>query len=49
MKVVTIKIPDDLHKRFKLYSVINDKKMNELIIELITEKLERSKANATND
>lgn len=36
MKTITIRLSDELHKKFKLYSIKKDKSMQDLIQEYIT-------------
>ncbi|MFR1834382.1 MAG: hypothetical protein ACLSX5_14680 [Lachnospiraceae bacterium] len=43
MKVLSVKIDDDLHKQLKLLSIHQEKTMAEIIINLVKKELETKK------
>lgn len=47
LRTVTIRIPEDLHKEFKIKMVLDNVTMQDRIIELIREEVEKAKANST--
>lgn len=47
LRTVTIRIPEELHKEFKIKMVLDNVTMQDRIIELIREEVEKAKANGT--
>ena len=45
MKVLSVKIEDDLHKQLKLLAIHQEKTMAEIVINLIRKELETKKSN----
>lgn len=45
MKTVTVRMSDELHKDFKVMTVLSDKTMNDRIIDLISEDIKKFKKN----
>lgn len=43
MKILSIKIDDELHKRLKIFAVQQEKTMAEIVIELVKKDLETKK------
>lgn len=43
MKVLSIKIDDDLHKQLKLWAIHQDRTMAEIVIALVKKELETKK------
>lgn len=42
MKTITLRLEDELHKRLKMYSVEEEKTMQDIIIEMIEQLLKES-------
>lgn len=42
IKTLTIRLEDDLHKRLKLYSVKKDETIQDMVVRLICEELEKA-------
>lgn len=43
MKILSIKIDDNLHKRLKLFAIRQDKTMAEIVISLVKKELDAKK------
>lgn len=43
MKLLSIKIDDDLHKRLKLYAVNQERTITDIVVELVKKELETKK------
>ncbi len=43
MKLLSIKIDDDLHKQLKLYAVNQERAITDIVVELVKKELETKK------
>ena len=43
MKVLSVKIDDELHKQLKIFAIQQEKTMAEIVIELVKKELETKK------
>lgn len=43
MKLLSVKIDDDLHKRLRLYAVNQDRTVTDIVVELVKKELETKK------
>lgn len=48
MKLLSVKIDDDLHKRLRLYAVNQDRTVTDIVVELVKKELETKKSNHAN-
>ncbi len=45
MKTITLRLEENLHKAFKMYSLENDTTMQDILVRKITEIVEKEKKN----
>lgn len=43
MKLLSVKIDDDLHKKLRLYAVNQDRTVTDIVVELVKKELETKK------